>query len=146
MTNVKPFAIECTHLLCREILFVPWSPSESLALTEQTIRNFLAQSINYVKDEGYNSVAFPAIGCGQFDLDAEFVARTMINYIKMNKSSLNVTFAIHPNSHHTFDAFQNAYGKDFILTKLDKNPILLRSIQFGCSCLARCIELCRRSR
>ena len=111
-TKTQTFAIKCAKLLCKEILFIPWSPSQSAVLTEQTIRNFLSEAINYVIDRDYNSLAFPAIGCGQFDLGADIVAHTMIDYIKMNKCSLDITFAIHPDCHSVFDSFQSAYGND----------------------------------
>lgn len=109
-TKTQTFAIKCANLRCREILFIPWSPSQSDVLTEQTIRNFLSEAITYVIDRNYTSVAFPAIGCGQFELDADVVAHTMIDYIKMNKCSLDITFAIHPDCHSVFDSFQSAYG------------------------------------
>lgn len=140
-TMPQTFAIKCANLLCREILFIPWSPCESIVLTEQTIRNFLSEAINYVIDRGYNSVAFPAIGCGQFELDADVVAHTMIDYIKMNECPLDITFAIHPKCHSIFDSFRSAYGNDFDLWKY--SSVSFFSIEFRCSCLAECIGLCR---
>jgi O-acetyl-ADP-ribose deacetylase (regulator of RNase III) len=86
--------------------------SQSIVVIEQTIRSFLAEAITYVISQNYKSIAFPAIGCGRFGLNANFIAETMINHIKMEKCSLSVTFAIHPKSHDVFDTFQNVNGNN----------------------------------
>ncbi|CAF1338952.1 unnamed protein product, partial [Adineta ricciae] len=101
-------ALECSNLPCQRILFLPWTPDEKLIFTEQTIKTFLSKAVKYVLDENYTSVAFPAIGCGQYGFDADFIARAMINHIKTESYPLNITITICPKFHNIFQAFQNA--------------------------------------
>jgi len=107
MTDIETFAIKCPNLSCKEILFVPWTPSQHLVIVEQTIRSFIAEAIKYVIGRNYRSVAFPAVGCGLMGLNIDFVAQTMINHIKTEKYPLDVTFAIHPQLNNVFHAFQS---------------------------------------
>jgi hypothetical protein len=110
----ETFALRCSSLPCKEIFFLEWTPSDHIALTEQTIKDFIADAVEYVLSENYKSIAFPSIGCGQFGLDPDFIAKTMIDHVKIENYPLNVAFIIHPQSHNVFNAFQNATGKNKI--------------------------------
>lgn len=111
-TEISSFVLKCSHLLCEEILFLPWTPGQNSVFTEQTIKNFISKAVAYVLDQDYESVAFPAIGCGRFGFNVDFIAQSMINHVKTEGYPLNITFVIHPNAHNVFNAFQNAAGKN----------------------------------
>ncbi|UJR19491.1 hypothetical protein I4U23_022620 [Adineta vaga] len=106
--NNEMIVLECSNLPCQRILFLPWIPDQKIIFTEQTIQNFLSTAVKYVLNENYTSVAFPAIGCGQYGCDVDFIARTMINHIKIESYPLNITITICPKFHNIFNAFQNA--------------------------------------
>jgi len=110
--GIQSFALKCSSLPCQQILFLPWTPGPNLVLTEQAIKDFIAAAIAYVFSQNYKSVAFPAIGCGKFGLNTDFIAQTMVNHVKVEEYPLNVVFIIHPQSKDTFYAFQNANGKN----------------------------------
>ncbi|CAF1009983.1 unnamed protein product [Adineta steineri] len=111
-TSILPkdsmISIECPKLTCDRILFLPWTPDEKIVFTEQTLKEFLLTAVQYVRGENYTSVAFPAIGCGQYGFDADFIAQTMINHMKIENYPLNITFTIGPKLHNIFYAFQKA--------------------------------------
>jgi hypothetical protein len=106
------FAINSPNLPCKEILFVPWEPFYHSVLTEQTIKDFITVAIEYVINRKYKSIAFSAIGCGQFGLHTKFIAQTMVNHVQTEQYPLNVTFVIHPQKHDVFIAFQRANGNN----------------------------------
>ncbi|CAF1335515.1 unnamed protein product [Adineta steineri] len=108
MPTNEMFVLECSNLPCQRILFLPWKPDEKILFTEQSINNFVSTAMRYVLAENYTSVAFPAIGCGQYGCDADFIARTMINHIKIESYPSNITITICPKFQHIFQAFQNA--------------------------------------
>jgi O-acetyl-ADP-ribose deacetylase (regulator of RNase III) len=110
-TESDTFSLRCRNLPCKEIFFLEWTPSNHIVLNEETIKQFISKAMAYVLSQNYRSVAFPSIGCGQFGLDPAFIAQTMINYVRIEKYPLNVVFIIHPQSHHVFNAFQNANGR-----------------------------------
>jgi hypothetical protein len=117
-SGIQPFALKCSSLPCQQILFLPWTPCQYKILTEQAIKNFIATAIAHVFRENYRSVAFPAIGCGKFGLNTDFIAQTMVNHVKVEQYPLNIAFIIHPDSQDTFSAFKNANGKNNTLSNM----------------------------
>jgi len=91
------FAVSCSGFQFKKILFSTWTPDSKPVFLEQTIRNFISIAIEYVLENKYTSVAFPAIGCGRFGMDVAYVAQIMVNFIKFEKYPLHVTFVIHPS-------------------------------------------------
>jgi O-acetyl-ADP-ribose deacetylase (regulator of RNase III) len=71
----------------------------------------MSDAIAYVLSQNHKSIAFPTIGCGQFGLNVDFIAETMINHVKIEGYPLNIKFIIHPKSNDVFNAFRNANGK-----------------------------------
>jgi hypothetical protein len=59
--EIQPFALKCSSLPCKQILFLPWTPCQYIVLTEQAIKNFIASAMAYVFSQNHRSVAFPAI-------------------------------------------------------------------------------------
>lgn len=109
--NKQSFAIPTSNLSCKEIFFVPWPSSQNIVLLEKTIRNIMTESMQYVINQNYKSIALPPIGCDQFGMNVDSVAQIMINHIKLEKYPLDFTIVIHPNSSHVFDTFQRVNGK-----------------------------------
>ena len=112
--ELESFALSCPNLPCKEIYFLEWTPSDHIALTEQSIKDFITDTVKYVLDKNYRSVAFPAIGCGQFGLDPDFIAQTMIDHVKIENYPLDVAFIIYPRSNNVFNAFLYANSKNKI--------------------------------
>ncbi len=108
----QSFAVQCSNLPCKQILFLPWTPrGQQHVFNEFTIKKFMSEAIAYVLSQNYTSIAFPAIGCGQFGLNVDFIAETMINHVKIEGYPLNIKFIIHPKSNDVFNAFRKATGK-----------------------------------
>jgi hypothetical protein len=80
-----------------------------------TFRNFVSEAITLAKNDDtttIQSIAFPAIGCGQFNCDSNFVAHTLITAVAYNLKQqpslkLDVYFVIQQHKQNVFDAFRN---------------------------------------
>ncbi|CAF3433373.1 unnamed protein product [Rotaria socialis] len=117
-TTDQALALWSPVLPCQQILFLPWVPSQHDVLLEQSIREFIALAIQYVLDQNYTSVAFPAIGCGRFGLDIAFIAASMYHHIIIEKYPINITFVIQPSHQEVFDAFQRAQASTLAVSVL----------------------------
>ncbi len=107
----------CTHggkLACKRIYFIPCSQISRNA-DKWIFRNFVSEAIkNAANDHStrIQSLAFPAIGCGQYGCDSNFVGKTLIMAVAYELEhqpslQLHVHFVIQQNQQKIFDAFRN---------------------------------------
>ncbi|CAF1115474.1 unnamed protein product, partial [Didymodactylos carnosus] len=76
------------YLKCKKILFLPWKPVPSLAsaadqsLTRHSVSHFVKTAIDFAFASNYKSIAFPAIGTGNYGIPCDLIASAMITQAK----------------------------------------------------------------
>ncbi|CAF1459430.1 unnamed protein product [Adineta ricciae] len=124
--------IICTNggnLACQRIYFIP-CPDMSHEANKWTFRTFVTEGITTAINDRttqIQSIAFPAIGCGKFGHDPNFVAQTLVaavvyEFNKQPSLKLDVYFVIQSNQREAFDAFKN----ECIALENQRNPQIRR--------------------
>ncbi|CAF1519475.1 unnamed protein product, partial [Didymodactylos carnosus] len=97
-------------LVCKKILFIPWSPkAKDLNVLKQSICWFTSNAVEYAWDNGYKSIALPAIGCGRFRINADIIAKMMIGeaerQLNNRQASLTISFVMLKQQQSVYDDF-----------------------------------------
>ncbi|CAF4451508.1 unnamed protein product, partial [Adineta steineri] len=67
-------------LLCKNILFIPWSPdSRDENSIKSSLNTFIELAFAQANAVGCKSIAFPAVGCGKFNFDPLLIAKYMLD-------------------------------------------------------------------
>ncbi|CAF1264045.1 unnamed protein product [Rotaria sordida] len=97
------------QLCCKRIFFLKWQPNANDSILRQSVVDFIWNVIQHVVAYNYESVAFPAIGCGKHGCSIDIVVKTMVKEIKkhleMRNLSLQVKFVIQPEQQNVYDEF-----------------------------------------
>ncbi|CAF3804516.1 unnamed protein product [Adineta steineri] len=104
-------SIPSGKLPCKQIFFIKWNPDKNKDVLRQSIVDFISNVIQNVILYEFTSVAFPAIGCGQYGCLTNIVVKTMVKEIKhqlaMRNIPLKVKFIIQPTQQTLFNQFCN---------------------------------------
>lgn len=97
------------HLHCKSIFFLRWEPDSDDDALRQSIVDLISNVIQSTRSHGYTSIAFPAIGCGDYKCSINVVVKTMVREMKRNmeerKLPWMVRFIIHPSQSDVYDEF-----------------------------------------
>ena len=66
------------HLASKKIYFVEWRPDSNSTVLRRSIRKLFFETITQAVNEGYQSISFPAIGCGGFGCSTTFMAEIFV--------------------------------------------------------------------
>ncbi len=90
------------------VYFLKWKANADTSLLRKSIETFVANAITRAVLEGYQSIAFPAISCGQFGCSVSSVAQTMVSeaHQKLQKHGISITFVIQPQREDIYNEFQ----------------------------------------
>jgi O-acetyl-ADP-ribose deacetylase (regulator of RNase III) len=96
------------QLLSKQIYFLPWQPNSDEAELCKSLKKFVSNAIEKAVSENYQSIAFPAIGCGQFGCPIKLVAKTLITeaHRLLETHAISVSFIIQPDRVDIYDEFQ----------------------------------------
>ncbi|CAF1250021.1 unnamed protein product [Adineta steineri] len=104
-------SIPSGKLPCKQIFFIKWDPDRNEDVLQQSIVDFIWNIIQNVILYKFTSVAFPAIGCGQYRCPTNIVVKTMVKEIKhqlaMRNIPLTVKFVIQSKQQTIFNQFCN---------------------------------------
>ncbi|CAF5042887.1 unnamed protein product, partial [Rotaria sp. Silwood1] len=96
-------------LPCEKIFFIKWKPDSNEAILQQSIVDFVSNAIQNMIAYNFNSIALPAIGCGDYGCPVAIVVKTLVKEVKkqliMRNLPLKVIFVIQPNSTNVYDEF-----------------------------------------
>ncbi|CAF3986264.1 unnamed protein product [Adineta steineri] len=105
------FSTPSGKLPCKQIFFIKWNPNKNEDVLRQSIVDFISNVIQNVILYEFTSVAFPAIGCGQYGCSTNIVVKMMVKEIKhqlaMRNIPLKVKFVIQPTQQTLFNQFCN---------------------------------------
>ncbi|CAF4944171.1 unnamed protein product, partial [Rotaria sp. Silwood1] len=96
------------QLLAKAIYFVPWEPDSDETLLCKSLKKLVSNAIEKAVNDNYKSIAFSAIGCGQFGCSISLVAKTLIGeaYQLRTLHPIAVSFIIQPHRTDIYDEFQ----------------------------------------
>jgi hypothetical protein len=96
------------QLASKQIYFLPWKVNSDTSILQQSIEKFVSDAIEKAAKEGYQSIAFPAIGCGQCGCSISLVSRAMTSEAQrtLRIHNILVFFVIQPERTDIFDEFQ----------------------------------------
>jgi hypothetical protein len=96
------------QLSSKMIYFLPWKKMSDESLLRTTLGKFVSDAIEKAVTEKYKSIAFPAIGCGEFGCSISHVAQAMVEkaYIKLQSHAISISFVIQPERTDIHDEFQ----------------------------------------
>ncbi|CAF0916237.1 unnamed protein product [Adineta steineri] len=130
--SMQSISVDCGGvLLCEKIYFIP-CPDLLYNPDKWTFRNFISEAITMATNEKsgtIRSIAFPAIGCGKYNCNSDFVAKTLImaaayELERQPSEKLDVYFVIQQHQYDVFHAFEN------VLKFLDINGLSNMNDQF----------------
>ncbi|CAF3738304.1 unnamed protein product [Adineta steineri] len=97
------------HLHCKNIFFFKWEPNKNKTILTQSIVDLISNIVQHVNSYKYTSIAFPALGCGEYACSVDIVVKTMVRemkqQIKKNGLLWTVKFIIHPSQQNIYDEF-----------------------------------------
>ncbi|CAF1166896.1 unnamed protein product [Adineta steineri] len=98
----------------KQIYFLPCKCSEDENLLRDALKNFLATIIKAAVAANYQSIAFPAIGCGRMGCSVQSVAEIMVSEVRcqIKQYPISVSFIIQPEKQDIYDEFQKQINSD----------------------------------
>jgi hypothetical protein len=66
------------QIASKEIYFLRWKGNSDTALLRKSIEKFVSDALEHAVKQKYQSIAFPAIGCGKLGCPINVVAQTMV--------------------------------------------------------------------
>jgi hypothetical protein len=95
-------------LASKQIYFLPWKANNDTSVLRRSIETFVSDAIKKAAKDNYQSIAFPAIGCGKYGCSISLVAQAMVEEAdrQLLKHGILVLFVIQPERTDIFDEFQ----------------------------------------
>ncbi|CAF1256157.1 unnamed protein product [Didymodactylos carnosus] len=136
------------QLSCKKIYFVSWIPNKNVTILAQSISKLVSIAIRKAIHEQWQSIAFPAIGCGEYGCATDVVAETMVtgahDQLKLLNTNLVISFIVQPDRDNIYEEFhknirllENNHSTDNVQTKIEANvakgTIEVVDVIVGCS-------------
>ncbi len=116
-------------LNCKKIFFVKWQPDTDDEKLQQSLIDLISIVVQNSISHKFNSMAFPAIGCGQHGCSIDMVVKTMVQEMKkqliQTKLRWTVKFIVQPDQQNIYDEF----CKQVLTTQNGKMKNLFRLIK-----------------
>lgn len=89
------------------VYFLPWQANGDPSLLCTSLKTFVSDAIQQAVTEGYQNIAFPAIGCGQFRCPIDTVIQAMVEEAdhQLETHSLSIRFVIQRERNDIYNAF-----------------------------------------
>lgn len=116
-------------LRSKAIYFVPWKPSSDEKLLCQSIEQLVENVIEKAVSENLQSIAFPAIGCGNYGCPIDLIAKTFVSHCHqlLTKHPLSIVFVIQPEKTEIYDNFHREIASaKHRQTTVKEPPVSLR--------------------
>lgn len=126
--KMKDYLIELNVeniLPCKRVYLIDWEPSKDLNALRQSLDELLRRTIDRSKKDGWTSIAYPAIGCGEFQCPADVVAQTLFKQLKklLPNCSVKVSWIIHHDRQEIFNQFVKQYE---LILKEKSSPVAVQ--------------------
>lgn len=96
------------QVAAKKIYFLEWKRNNDPAILRKSIETFVSNAIDHAVKEGYQTIVFPAIGCGKFGCSIDVIAQAMVGeaHRKASSNGISVSFVIQPDRKDIHDGFQ----------------------------------------
>jgi hypothetical protein len=96
------------ELASKRIYFLPWKANTDTSILCKSIQKFVSDAVEKAVKEKYHSIAFPAIGCGQFGCSISLVAQVMVEeaHRKSLMHNISISFIIQPERKDNYNEFK----------------------------------------
>jgi hypothetical protein len=96
------------QIASKEIFFLQWKANRDTALLRKSIEKFVSDALEHAVKQKYQSIAFPAIGCGKLGCPINVVAQTMVEaaHRQLFNNPIAVWFVIESTRNDIYDEFQ----------------------------------------
>lgn len=110
------------QLACKRIYFLPWVIDSDTSVLQKSIETFVSNAVEKLVKEEYQSIGFPAIGCGQFGCSIDFVAKTMVGeaYRQSKIHNISVLFVMQPERTDNYNEFEKQINMLQLESSFDK--------------------------
>ncbi|CAF1208361.1 unnamed protein product [Rotaria sordida] len=91
----------------KRIYFIHWIPESDIDLVKKSLEILISIAMQRAHDDNYKSIAFPAIGCGDYQYPVQIVAQTMVNKAHQEQilHKISVSFIIQSTKKDVFHHF-----------------------------------------
>jgi O-acetyl-ADP-ribose deacetylase (regulator of RNase III) len=92
----------------KAVYFVPWKPSSDHDKLCQSIEQLIKHVMKKAASENYQSIAFPAIGCGEYGCPVSLIAETFVRKVRelLPKYPISILFVIQPEKTDIYEEFR----------------------------------------
>ena len=120
-------------LRSKVIYFVPWKPSSDENRLCQSMEQLVESVIKKAASENFQSITFPAIGCGGYKCSTTLIAKTLIGQCQklLTKYPLSVVFVIQLDKVDIYEGFRRHLGSSKQGHSIVKEPPILLKIGSG---------------
>lgn len=96
------------QVVAKKVYFLEWKTNNDQAVLKKSIEKFVSDAIDHAIKENYQTITFPAIGCGKFGCSIDVVAQAMVEeaHRKSSSNSISVLFVIQPERKDVYNEFQ----------------------------------------
>lgn len=100
------------QLASKAVYFVPWKPSSDPGKLSQSIEQLVKNVVKKAASEDYRSIAFPAIGCGEYGCPVNLIADTFVQIARelLTKTPMSILFVIQPGKTDVYEEFRSRIG------------------------------------
>ena len=118
------------QLASKRVYFLPWKVHFDKGLLQKSVKTFVANAITRAVQEGYYSIAFPAIGCGQVGCSVTLVAQSMVEEAHQlsHKHGMSVLFVIEPQRADVYQEFQKEINSRPLSSVMSTMPTKIVSL------------------
>lgn len=96
-------------LQCKNIFFLKWEPNKDEEVLKQSIEDLIHNLVQNLIQHKFTSLAFPAIGCGEYGFNINILVKTMVRCFRTElmkrKLPWRIHFVIQPHQQQIFDEF-----------------------------------------
>ncbi|CAF3464752.1 unnamed protein product [Rotaria sp. Silwood2] len=91
----------------KRIYFIHWQPESQIDLVKKSLENLISICMERADNDNYKSIAYPAIGCGDYNYPIDIIAQTMVNKVHQEQilHKMSVSFIIQSTKKDIFYHF-----------------------------------------
>ncbi len=100
------------QLKSKAVYFVPWIPNADSNKLCESIEHLIENVMKKAASDNYQSIAFPAIGCGEYECPVNLIANTFVRTVRelLPKYPISIRFVIQPEKTDVYEEFRKQLG------------------------------------
>lgn len=113
-------------LVSKAVYFVAWKPNSDEDALRQSIEQLTTNVIKKAMSEKFQSIAFPAIGCGGYECSTSLIAKTFVKQCRkcLKTIPMSILFVIQPDKNDIFQEFEQQISPPKELIAPEEPPVV----------------------